>query len=106
MDGHQPPRSTQRRAAAHHRSPDWKWGLQLGGTVIIEQIYGWPGLGWLALQAINNRDYPLIQGIALLAALFVTMSESARGVCVRFAGPPNPADRCGVGKGAQRDCGG
>ena len=50
-------------------------GLQLGGTVIIEQIYGWPGLGWLALQAINNRDYPLIQGIALLAALFVTMSS-------------------------------
>ena len=50
-------------------------GLQLGGTVIIEQIYGWPGLGWLALQAINNRDYPLIQGIVLLAALFVTMSS-------------------------------
>ena len=50
-------------------------GLQLGGTVIIEQIYGWPGLGWLALQAINNRDYPVIQGIVLIAALFVTMSS-------------------------------
>jgi peptide/nickel transport system permease protein len=50
-------------------------GLQLGGTVIIEQIYGWPGIGWLALQAINNRDYPLIQGIVLLAALFVTLSN-------------------------------
>jgi len=62
-------------------------GLQLGGTVIIEQIFGWPGIGWLALQAINNRDYPLIQGIVLLAAVFVTMSNLTVDILYGFLDP-------------------
>jgi peptide/nickel transport system permease protein len=44
-------------------------GLQiaslLGGTVIIEQVFNWPGLGTLAISAIASRDFPLIQGIIL-----------------------------------------
>lgn len=45
-------------------------GLQiatlLGGAVIIEQVFNWPGIGTLAIRAISSRDFPMIQGIVLL----------------------------------------
>jgi len=52
-------------------------GLQLGavltGTIITETIFSWPGVGRLLIQAINFRDYPLVQGcILLIAATYVT----------------------------------
>jgi ABC-type dipeptide/oligopeptide/nickel transport system permease component len=47
-------------------------GLQLGvvltGTVITETIFAWPGVGRLLVQAINGRDYPLVQGCILFIA--------------------------------------
>lgn len=54
-------------------------GLQfaglLGGAVIIESVFGWPGLGRLAVDAIFNRDIPTIQGIVLVAAaIFVAVN--------------------------------
>lgn len=44
-------------------------GSLLGGSVVIEQIFSLPGMGSLALQAISNRDYLLLQGTVLFAAL-------------------------------------
>jgi peptide/nickel transport system permease protein len=50
-------------------------GALMGGSVIIEQIFGLPGLGWFLLQAIYNRDYPVIQVTALfLASVFVLIN--------------------------------
>jgi peptide/nickel transport system permease protein len=54
-------------------------GLQLaallGGTVIIEQVFNWPGLGTLAIGAIMSRDFPLIQGIVLfMGVVYVTIN--------------------------------
>lgn len=47
-------------------------GYLLGGTVVIEEVFALPGMGRLALNAIAQRDYPMIQGIVLVvAALFV-----------------------------------
>ena len=47
----------------------------LGGTVIIESIFGLPGLGRYIYDAISNRDYPVVQGVTLvLATIFVTVS--------------------------------
>ena len=47
-------------------------GLQIGGllegAVITETVFAWPGIGRLAIQAVFERDYPLIQGIVLFAA--------------------------------------
>ena len=37
----------------------------LGGSVVIETIFGWPGLGKMVMDAITNRDYPVIQGFAV-----------------------------------------
>lgn len=42
----------------------------LSGVVVVEVIFGIPGLGNLVIQAIENRDYPLVEGIALSFALF------------------------------------
>lgn len=44
-------------------------GVLLGGAVIIETIFTWPGLGRLAIEAIANRDYPLIQGYVVWMTL-------------------------------------
>ncbi|EPC8953288.1 ABC transporter permease [Cronobacter sakazakii] len=41
----------------------------LGGALVTEIIFAWPGIGRLAVQAIQNRDFPLVQGVVLLAAL-------------------------------------
>lgn len=41
----------------------------LGGALVTEIIFAWPGIGRLAIQAIQNRDFPLVQAIVLLAAL-------------------------------------
>ena len=54
-------------------------GLQLGavltGTIITETIFAWPGVGRLLIQAINFRDYPLVQGCILFVSVtYVTMN--------------------------------
>ena len=47
-------------------------GALLGGAVVTETIFSRPGLGRLAVDAISNRDFPLIQGIAIVtSAIFV-----------------------------------
>lgn len=57
------------------------FGLQfsflLGGTVIMEQIFGLPGVGRLTLDAILTRDYPLIQGTVLLFSVIFVLSNLA-----------------------------
>lgn len=50
-------------------------GALLGGTVVVEQVFSWPGLGTLVLQAIGNRDYTVVQGtVMFLAAFYVLVS--------------------------------
>ena len=50
-------------------------GLLLGGTVVVEEIFGWPGVGRLLLQAISFRDYPVVQAATfILAMIFVAVN--------------------------------
>ncbi len=52
-------------------------GLLLGGAVLTEHIFAWPGVGRLAYEAISNRDMPLINGCVLLfAAVFVIVNAA------------------------------
>ncbi len=46
-----------------------QFGSLLGGAVLTETVFSWPGIGLLTLQAIGNNDLPLIQGIVILGAL-------------------------------------
>lgn len=45
-----------------------QFGSLLGGAFIIENIFGWPGVGRLAVQAVFNRDFPVVQGTVLFGA--------------------------------------
>lgn len=45
-------------------------GELLGGAVVVEFIFSWPGIGRLSLEAIYNRDYPVIQATVVVAAFF------------------------------------
>jgi peptide/nickel transport system permease protein len=48
-------------------------GIQLGflfsGAVVIETLFAWPGVGQLAIQGINSRDYPIVQGVVVVNTL-------------------------------------
>ena len=50
-----------------------QYGFLLGGAVVTETIFALPGVGRLAIQAINQRDYPVIQGVVLMVAVIFTM---------------------------------
>jgi ABC-type dipeptide/oligopeptide/nickel transport system permease component len=50
-------------------------GTLLGGSVIVETVFAWPGIGTLAVGAIYNRDYPLIQGTVLIAAVMFVVTN-------------------------------
>lgn len=48
-------------------------GHLLGGAMIVEWMFSWPGIGKLGLDAIYNRDYPVIQGVVLLSAVVYSL---------------------------------
>ncbi|MDH5229704.1 MAG: ABC transporter permease [Gammaproteobacteria bacterium] len=47
----------------------------LGGAIIVEQVFNWPGMGRMAWQAAQDRDFPVIMGIALAAAILVRLGS-------------------------------
>jgi len=49
-------------------------GTLLGGSVITETIFAWPGVGRLSVQAIFNRDYPVVQAVVLVTAVIVVLT--------------------------------
>jgi ABC-type dipeptide/oligopeptide/nickel transport system permease component len=52
-----------------------QFGTLLGGAVVTETVFAWPGIGRLAIQAIYNRDYPVVQAsVFLLATTFVLVN--------------------------------
>jgi len=50
-------------------------GAVLGGAVITETVFDWPGLGLLTIEAIQRRDYPLVQGCVLIIAAFYVLAN-------------------------------
>jgi ABC-type dipeptide/oligopeptide/nickel transport system permease component len=52
-----------------------QFGMLLGGAVVTETIFAWPGVGRLAVQSIFVRDYPVVQaGVLVLALVFVAIN--------------------------------
>lgn len=66
-------------------------GLQLGsllsGAVITEAVFAWPGIGSLMLQAIQARDYPLVQGCVLVISLGYVFANLLADLAHRLADP-------------------
>jgi peptide/nickel transport system permease protein len=51
------------------------FGHLLGGAVVVETIFAWPGVGQFAVESIFNRDYPVIQGYALFMAVIFVLAN-------------------------------
>jgi peptide/nickel transport system permease protein len=64
-----------------------QFGFVIGGTVLIETIFSWPGIGQLTLQAFQYRDFPLIQGIVIVYSLTVILSNLAVDLAYAFLNP-------------------
>jgi ABC-type dipeptide/oligopeptide/nickel transport system permease component len=51
------------------------FGQMLGGAIVVESIFAWPGMGRLAVQAVLGRDFPVVQGVAIVgAAVFLAVN--------------------------------
>lgn len=66
-------------------------GLQMGallsGTVVIETVFAWPGIGRLAVDSIHVRDYPIIQAVVLISAILFISLNLIVDILYRFIDP-------------------
>lgn len=62
-------------------------GFLMGGTVIIEKVFGLPGAGALLIDSINARDYPTVQGATLVFAILVILVNLATDIIYSFIDP-------------------
>lgn len=63
------------------------FGHLLGGAMIVEWMFSWPGMGKLGLDAIYNRDYPLIQGVVLFSGATFSLLNFAADVTYVWVDP-------------------
>ncbi len=64
-----------------------QFGTLLAGTIVTETIFSWPGIGRLAVQAIEARDYPLLQGCILVIAVSYVLVNLATDVVYALVDP-------------------
>ena len=64
-----------------------QFGTLLAGTIVTETIFSWPGIGRLAVQAIEARDYPLLQGCILVIAVSYVLVNLLTDFVYAFADP-------------------
>lgn len=63
------------------------FGSLMAGAFIVEQIFVWPGMGRLALNSINQRDYPVIQAFAVVVAVMVLLGNLLADIAYGLADP-------------------
>lgn len=62
-------------------------GMLLGGNMIVETVFGWPGIGRLAVDAIFARDYPLVQGVVIIYSFTYVMVNLLVDILYTFINP-------------------
>jgi ABC-type dipeptide/oligopeptide/nickel transport system permease component len=67
------------------------WGIDLGsfvgGLALVEVVFGWPGIGWQAVEAAKNLDVPLVMGSVLLVATLMTGANLAVDLSYHWLDP-------------------
>lgn len=59
----------------------------IGGSVVVEQVFSWPGLGLMTMSAISSRDYPVIMGVCLVTAVTVILVNLLADILYVIADP-------------------
>jgi peptide/nickel transport system permease protein len=62
-------------------------GYLFGGSVVVEEIFGYPGVGQLTVDAISGRDYPMVQAAVLLFAVGFTLINLLVDLSLFFVDP-------------------
>ena len=62
-------------------------GVFMGGIVVVESVFGWPGIGQLAWQAIQRIDIPIIMGVTLVSAAFIVAGNLLADLVTPFIDP-------------------
>lgn len=62
-------------------------GVLLGGNMIVETVFGWPGMGRMVVDAIFSRDYPVVQGAVMLYAFTFVLANLAVDLCYIYLDP-------------------
>ena len=62
-------------------------GALLGGTVLVETIFNYPGMGRLFLEAVSNKDFPLMQALFLVITVGLTSPLASGPVMIVLSGP-------------------
>lgn len=64
-----------------------QFGVLLGGAVVTETVFAWPGLGRLAVDSIRMGDYPMVQAIVIIFATFIILANLAADILAAFINP-------------------
>ena len=59
----------------------------VGGAVVVENVFSWPGLGSLMSTSINSRDYPVIMGVAVIISVVVLLVNILMDIIYAFIDP-------------------
>jgi peptide/nickel transport system permease protein len=62
-------------------------GIFMAGAVVVESVYGWPGIGQMAWQAIQMVDIPVIMGVTLVAAVGIVLGNMLADLVIPFIDP-------------------
>jgi peptide/nickel transport system permease protein len=62
-------------------------GIFMGGIVVVESVFGWPGIGQLAWQAIQRVDIPIIMGVTLVSACAIVIGNLLADIVAPFVDP-------------------
>jgi peptide/nickel transport system permease protein len=63
------------------------FGFILGGSILVEAVFSWPGIGLLTYNAIKQLDYPVIQGVFLLSSAAVILANLAADITYGYLDP-------------------
>lgn len=58
-----------------------------GGSIVVEQVFSWPGLGLMTMNAVLERDYPVIMAMCLLTAVVVLLTNLLTDILYALADP-------------------
>jgi len=62
-------------------------GSILTGSVVIETVFAWPGIGWLAIEAIRGRDFPVVQSVVIAYAVIFLVANFAVDLLYAYVAP-------------------